>query len=128
MKKTKILKIIIAILIAITVFVAFAQNASALTIDLNQFDNETDKSNVTRTSADILGKAINILQVFGAGFAIIMLVVIGIRWMGASPSGKAQYAKTSRYYIIGAVFIFAAIGLLQIVKTFTKQSIVGQIS
>ena len=53
------------------------------------------------------------------GIAIIMLIVIAIRWMGSSPSGKAQMGKTVRYYIAGAIFIFAAVGILQIVKNFS---------
>ena len=129
MTQKKIFKIIISILIAITLFTAFTQNSFALggrEID-SVFDGKTDKSDATNTVTKILGATINLFQIFGTGFAIIMLVVLVIKWIGASPSGKAEIAKSSRYYIIGAIFIFAAVGLLQIVKTFTKKSIVDQI-
>ena len=52
------------------------------------------------------------------GFAIIMLVVIAIKWVYASPSGKIQMAKTIRYYILGAIVIFAAATFLEIAKKF----------
>lgn len=121
MKKTKVLKIIIAILIAITLFTAFTQKVSAsFNIDINALEAEKDKGNATNTAADLTGKVLNWIQVFGLGFALIMLVVIGIRWIGAAPSGKAQIAKTARYYVLGVVLIIAAIGLLQIVKSFTS--------
>lgn len=124
MKKTKIFKVIIVMLIAITLFIVFSQNSFALNYDIStKFSNTGDKGNATNTISGIFGKTINIVQVFGAGFAIIMLVVLAIRWIGAAPSGKAQIAKSARYYIIGAIFIFAAIGLLQIVKNFTNGSI-----
>ena len=55
-----------------------------------------------------------------------MLVILGIRWIYASPSGKAEIAKGSRYYILGAILIFSAVGLLQIVKNFTRGSIGSQ--
>lgn len=123
MKKTKVFKIVIAILIAITLFVAFAQTSLAANIDLTKFDSAKDKSQATNKAAVITGKVLNWIQVLGAGYAIVMLVVIGIRWVSASPSGKAQFSKTARYYILGAVFIFAAIGLLQIVKNFTDKAV-----
>lgn len=129
MKKTKIFKIIISILIAITLLTIFTQNALALNFDIsNKFDGQKDKGNATNTITEIIGKGINVIQVVGMGVAIIMLIVIGIKWIGASPSSKAQIAKTARYYIMGAIFIFTAMGLLQIVKNFTNKSIVKQIS
>ena len=129
MKKTKIFKIIISILIAITLLTIFTQDALALNFDIsNKFDGQKDKGNATNTITEIIGKGINVIQVVGMGVAIIMLIVIGIKWIGASPSSKAQIAKTARYYIMGAIFIFAAMGLLQIVKNFTNKSIVKQIS
>ena len=52
------------------------------------------------------------------GIAILMLVVIAIKWIYASPTGKVQMAKTIRYYILGAIVIFAAATLLEIVRKF----------
>ncbi|MBR2290106.1 MAG: hypothetical protein IJ867_05890 [Clostridia bacterium] len=124
MKKTLVLKIVVAVLIAITLLVAFSQNSFALHQDIgNRFVGTGDQSNATNEVAGLTGRVINITQVIAAGFAIIMLVVLGIRWMYAAPSGKAQIAKSSRYYILGAILIFAAVGLLQIVKTFTGAAI-----
>ena len=125
MAKSKLVKLIIAILIAIILFFVFSQNTFSLSYDISTkfADVQVDKSNANNTISVIFGKAINFLQIVGAGIAIIMLVVIGIRWMSAAPSGKAQVAKTSRYYIMGAVFIFAAIALLQLIKNFTNSSV-----
>ena len=124
MKHSKSFKIIIAILIAITLFLAFSQNSFALSYNIdNKFRGTQDQGNATNTVAILLGKVINFIQVIGMGIAIIMLIVIGIRWMGSSPSGKVQLSKTLRYYIAGAIFIFAAVGLLEIVKNFTKGSV-----
>ena len=123
MRKIKVFKIIIAILIAITLFITFSQNSLALNYDIgNKFEGKGDKGNATNTVAGLIGKTINAFQVFAAGFSIIMLIFVAVRWIGASPSGKAQMAKSIRYYIIGAIIIFAAIGLLQIVKNFTNGS------
>lgn len=47
-----------------------------------------------------------------------MLVIIAVKWIYASPTGKVQMAKTIRYYILGAIVIFAAATLLEIVRKF----------
>jgi hypothetical protein len=89
------------------------------------FDNAMtmDKSNSTNTVATILGKTINFIQVIGAGISIIILIVIAIKWMYSAPEGKAQIAKVARIYILGVILIFAATGLLQIIKNFALKNI-----
>lgn len=129
MSKSKVLKLIVAILIAITLFVAFSQNAFALHKPIDQqFADTSDKSNATNTVSNWVGVVLNVAQVIGAGVAIIMLIVIGIQWVFASPSGKAQIAKTAKYYVIGAVLIFATVGLIQIVKNFAEMNVKNAVS
>ena len=127
MTKREVLKIIISILIVITLIMLLSQNVFALNYDISKkFDGTGDKSNATSEVSSFIGSTINIIQVVGAGFSILMLVILGIRWIYASPSGKAEIAKGSRYYILGAILIFSAVGLLQIVKNFTRGSIGSQ--
>ena len=124
MTKSKVIKIIVAVLVATTLFIMLTQNSFCMVGDIStKFDGQLDKRNATKTVADIMGKTINFIQVIGMGVAIVMLVVIGIKWIGASPSGKAEMKKTVIYYVIGVIFIFAAMGLLQIIKTFSNANI-----
>lgn len=120
MKKNIIFKFIITLLISITLIMTFSQPifAKGIKIDIDKLEKNKDNSDATNHMANIIGAVINVIQVIGMGVAIIMLVVIGITWLGASPSGKAQIAKTSRIYIVGAVLIFTATGLLNIIKKF----------
>ena len=124
MKKNKLIKIIIAILIAITIFFTFHQNSFALNYDIShRFDGTGDKSKATNDISSLLSSTINFFQVIGLGIGIIMLIVIAIKWIYAAPSGKAQIAKTSKYYVLGSVFILTAVAILQIIKNFTVQNI-----
>jgi len=118
-------KIIIALLVATIVFLILTQPCFALGgRDIsNMFANTKDEGNATNTVAGFMSKVINFAQVLGMGIAIIMLIVLAIRWIGSAPSGKAQIAKSSRYYIAGAIFIFAAVAILQIIKSFATKSI-----
>ena len=128
MTKRGILKIVISVLIVITLIMIFSQNVFALNFDIaTEFKGTGDKSEARNNISKIFSATINIIQVIGAGIAILMLIVLGIKWMYASPSGKAEIAKKSRLYILGAILIFAAVGLLQIVKSFTKESLESQV-
>ena len=123
--KSKILKIIIALLILFVVILFVSQPAFA---DVNTrmtelFKDKYDKSNATNTLTGTMGAVINFAQILGMGVAIVMLIVIGIRYVYASPSGKAQIAKTSRIYVLGAVLLFCASGLIGIIRRFVVKNI-----
>lgn len=61
------------------------------------------------TSVQNLGKQIlGIVQTVGSIASVIVLVVLGIKYMMGSTEEKAEYKKTLIPYIIGAVLIFAA--------------------
>lgn len=62
--------------------------------------------------------AINLVQIIGVGIAVIVLVVIGIQYMYASPDSKAEIKNKAINYVVGAIMIFSATGILQIVKMF----------
>lgn len=54
------------------------------------------------------GKILGILQTVGIVLSVIILVILGIKYMMGSAEEKAEYKKTMIPYIIGAVLIFAA--------------------
>lgn len=123
--KTKILKIIIALLL---IFVIVMFTSQPVFADVPKkittiFKDKNDKSNATNTVADTIGAVINAAQIIGMGVAIVMLIVIGIRYVYASPSGKAQLAKTTRIYVLGAVLLFCAAGLIGIIRRFVVKNI-----
>ncbi|MCL2383129.1 MAG: pilin [Oscillospiraceae bacterium] len=68
--------------------------------------------------AVIGGGIIGILQVVGIVLSVIVLIILGIKYMMGSAEEKAEYKKTLVPYIIGAVLIFAAAALAQIVFEF----------
>jgi hypothetical protein len=56
-----------------------------------------------------------------------MIVIIAIKWIYASPKGKADIANYIKMYVLGVILIFAAVGLLQAVKNFAVKNINGQL-
>lgn len=53
------------------------------------------------------GNLLGILQVIGSIIAVIILIVLGIRYMTGSAQEKADYKKSMIPYVIGAVLIFS---------------------
>lgn len=53
-------------------------------------------------------RIIGMLQTVGVVLSVIILVVLGIKYMMGSAEEKADYKKTMIPYIVGAAFIFLA--------------------
>lgn len=58
--------------------------------------------------ATIGGKIVNALTTVGIVVAVIVLLILGIKYMMGSASEKAEYKKTMIPYVVGAVLIFGA--------------------
>ena len=114
----KVMKIV-AVLLAVAVVASLAVSVSATDIDLNQFNGMTDSSGASTSVTKIIGALINIIQIIGSGVAIIMLIVLSIKYISAAPGDKADIKKHAVVYVVGAIVLFAATGILQIIKNFS---------
>ena len=64
---------------------------------------------------DIVGTILGFVQVIGSAIAVIMIVVLGIKYMVGSAEEKAEYKKTMIPYLVGAICIFAASTIANVV-------------
>ena len=108
----KIAKILLVILVIMTIVAAispvFATNPSDL------------KGTPTEEFNSIGKKIIGMVQAIGSIIAVLMLVVLGIKYMMGSAEEKAEYKKTMIPYLIGAVLIFAASQIAGMVYNFAS--------
>ena len=119
---TKVMKVVVVAIIAALLILSLTTEVSALKF------NEINESTVTVNASDttgaadslnrIIGSAITVVQVVGVGVAIIMLIVLAIKYISAAPGDKADIKKHAVVYVVGAVVLFAASGILGIVKNF----------
>ena len=134
MAKSKVMRIISIVLIAIFAFmmlsqVTFAAPASNTETGKSIADTDTtiftrtDQSGASDAVTNIIGSIINIAQIIGMGVAIIMLIVLAIQYIAAAPEGKAEIKKNATIYIVGAIILFAAAAILQIIKNFAIQNV-----
>lgn len=54
---------------------------------------------------------INVVAIVGSAAAVIILIILGIKYMMGSAEDKAEYKKSLLPYVIGAVFVFGASAL-----------------
>ncbi len=99
--------------------------AAITPIDPNQqFSTTTDSkgvSAVTNFGNNILG----IVSAAASVIAVIILIVLGIKYMMGSAEEKAEYKKTLLPYIIGAVFVFGAGLISSVLFGFSQTNWVG---
>ena len=65
-------------------------------------------------------KALGVIRVIGIVLSVVMLMMIGIKYMLGSAEQKADYKKTLIPYIIGALIIFTGSILPQIIYQFVQ--------
>ena len=89
--------------------------------DATQFDPITPEENSSNLVAidnfinNILGKVLAVLRTIAFCIAIIMLMIIGIKYMITIDAGmKAELKKQIPMYLTGAIISFALSGILQI--------------
>ena len=61
-------------------------------------------------------RIIGIVQFICYAAAVVLLVILGVKFMTASPDGKAEIKKSAVIYVVGAILVFAAGGLLNLIK------------
>lgn len=108
MKLSKVLSIIVlaVMLLAIATNFAYAVDPSTIT-----GASTSGASKVT----DLGKKIVGIVQTVGSVVSVVVLIVLGIKYMMGSTEEKAEYKKTLLPYIIGAVLIFAAANLASVI-------------
>ncbi len=82
-------------------------------------------STTATTFQNILNIILGLAQVIGIAVAVIMLIVLAIKYISAAPGDKAEIKKHAVVYIVGAVVLFAASGIIQIIKTFATNTFQG---
>ena len=81
------------------------------------WDKTPNKSIIDPTKS-VIATAINVIRVVGTGIALIMLSYVGIKYMSAAPSEKADFKKSATAYVVGAIVLFGASNIISIIANF----------
>lgn len=112
-KQVKILSMILIVMMVI----ASISSVVCATPDLSeQIKSMAEGSGKQPTEVINLGKTIvTIMQTVGIVVAVVVLLILGIKYMMGSAEEKAEYKKTMIPYLVGAILIFASTTIVNVV-------------
>lgn len=109
MNSKKIMKIVTTLLMIASVLSVFTRVSAAPAIPTPQDPGATSVESA-------VGRILYIVQLICYAAAVILLIMLGIKFMTASPEGKAEVKKSAVIYVVGALLVFFAAVILQIIR------------
>lgn len=118
MKKVSKIIIFLATIMLIFSIATTVMAATGTDIRPDQITGESDVdvSGISNIGNDI----VRILSTIGIVASVIVLIVLGIKYMMGSAEEKAEYKKTLMPYVIGSALVFAASAIAQVVYNFMQ--------
>ena len=115
MKKT--VKLISILLFVAMISISLTTVVSASGIDAANLANQL-KGNTSAAQEDVMdigNQIIGIITTVGVVVAVVILLVLGVKYMMGSASEKAKYKETMIPYLVGAILIFGASAITKVV-------------
>ncbi len=112
-KQIKIVSIILIVLMAVATLSGVVQ-ATSIEEQIKTIGQGNANANADKVVS--LGATIvTIMQTVGVVVAVVILLILGIKYMIGSAEEKAEYKKTMIPYIVGAILIFASTTIVNVV-------------
>ena len=114
-KKSKIKIILIIAILTIILLINQVNATQVINPDSYKPDSQSEVTGAT-SFLNMSNKLIGIVQMIGSIVSVAALILIGIKYILGSVEEKAEYKKTLKPYLIGAVMVFAITNLLGIIQ------------
>ena len=121
--KTKKILMITILLIIASLLITHNVYADAYTGWNTYNPSAKDNSGASASVGNMANAILSIVQVVAMGTAVVMLIVLGIKYISASPGDKAEIKKHAVVYVVGAVILFGATGIIGIIRSFATSNI-----
>lgn len=118
--------VLLMIIMLIVVFFVYNKSFAVSTVDdlinsKNMKAVSTPDDSVTDGKGLVGGinSIIGLLQLAGSGISIIVVTMLGVKYILASPADKADVKKSITPIIIGCVLLFGAVNLVATIMDFS---------
>ena len=115
--KQKTIKILTTIVISIALISTSISSFAALNFNPLELEGNAPTNGANKIQS-VGNSVVGILQTVGIVLSVVILIILGIKYMMGSSEEKAEYKKTMIPYIVGAALIFAASVLANVVFEF----------
>lgn len=119
MKNKTIIKII-GICVLLVILLSAVTTVLGVSMEIGDFRGR--RTGVGNGLSDTANTIIGVVQIIGVAVAVVMLIVLGMKFMTGAPEGKATVKAGMLYYLLGAVLLLGTTGILQIVKTYSTET------
>lgn len=117
MKKTILLFVFMLILsLFVGTINTYATGVNEIISAMSGTSNMATDGNGIKTS---INNIIGLIQLTGTGISVVVVTMLGIKYILASPSEKADVKKQIVPILIGCVLLFGAVNLVAIVADFS---------
>ena len=116
-KMKKVMPILMMVLLLVATISPAVLAAGSGVSPVNYGGNDT---NMTKDIDSLGNQIIRVVSTVGTIVAVIVLVVLGIKYMMGSAEERHEYKKTLMPYIIGAIFVFAASAITGMIFNFSE--------
>lgn len=125
LKNHKILKITLVAMTVLSVLLILGGSIFASFNVSSYLPSSNPNASGVSSVKNFGGTILAIFQAVGTSIAVIMLVWLGIKYIMASPDGKAEIKKQAFAYVLGAVLLFGAAWLVPWVATLVSGMKIG---
>lgn len=122
MKKIKnIVCLLLILLLILTTYVSHAETMDPIEAMKGMSEDSVDSS-VTTSIGPVINVAIGLIQMIGTGLSLVMVSILGIKYMMAAPNDKAEVKKQIAPMVVGCVILFTSVSIIQIIANFTAET------
>lgn len=118
-RKITIITLIIAMVASIFTTISYGEDANA-NFEIGAFEKPGDVGEVRKLVEDTSGSIIAAARVICVSIAIVILLVIAMKYMTSAPGDRADIKKHAVHYVISAVILFGVTGILGIISKFAE--------
>ena len=113
----KLAKVLSVVMMIIMMLTCISTTFAATSFNPNGWEDTSLNTSAIDTSSikNFSASLINVISIIGSAAAIITLIILGVKYMMGSAEEKAEYKKTLLPYIIGAVMVFGASVLTNVI-------------
>lgn len=80
-------------------------------------------SDAVTMSKTIIGTVLSVIRTIAAAIAIVIIIVIACKYILASAGDRADIKKYAVNYIIGAIILFGAAGILTLIQNVIDEAL-----
>ena len=115
LKKLSIIAITLLIAISLCFTIVYADNFD---VDAFETSGEGDLANVKSFVNNTSATIITTMRIVCVTIAIVILLVIAMKYMTSAPGDRADIKKHAVHYVISALILFGVTGILTIISEF----------